>query len=110
MAQAAPAHLVPVTTTTPRAFFSEYSDENLISVGVPPALLPHVRDIQLEDDVDRLENILPREAFEGVFMMGAGYSVDVARAELGIARQAAVDTTDFAAAVERDSTKRQFVV
>ena len=110
MAQAAPAHLVPATTTTPRAFLSEYSDENLISVGVPPALLPHVRDIQLEDDVDRLENILPREAFEGVFMLGAGYSVDEARAELGIARQAAVDTTDFAAAVERDSTKRQFVV
>lgn len=110
MAQAAPAHPVPAPILAPRPFFSEYSDENLISLGVPPALLSHVRDLKQEDELDRLENVLPREAFEGIFMLGAGYSVDEARAELGLSRQAAVDTADFAAAVERDSTKRQFVV
>jgi superfamily I DNA and RNA helicase len=43
-------------------------------------------------------------------MLAAGYGVDEARTELGIARQTAIDTSDFAAAVERDSSKRQFVV
>src|SRR5439155_25685061 len=70
----------------------------------------HVREIQGEAELDRLEKILPREAFEAVFMLAAGYTVAEARTELGIARQGAIDPTDFAAAVERDTTRRQFVV
>jgi len=53
-----------------------------------------VREIRSEDELDRLEKILPREAFEAAFMLAAGYSVEEARTELGSARQAAVDTTD----------------
>ncbi len=110
MAQGAP----PLPQSDPAApvtaLFARFSDEELIALGVPQALLVHVREIQSEDDVDRLEKVLPREAFEGVFMLAAGYSVDEARTELGIARQAQVDTADFAAAVERDSSRRQFVV
>jgi superfamily I DNA/RNA helicase len=73
-------------------------------------MLSHVREIQGENDLDRLERILPREAFEALFMLAAGYSVEEARTELGIAKQAAIDTTDFVAAVNRDSTKRHFIV
>lgn len=111
MAQAAPASpQKPVAVPKSPALFARFSDEEIISLGVPSALLSHVREIQSEDELDRLEKILPREAFEAAFMLAAGYSVDEARAELGIARQVAIDTTDFAAAVERDSTKRHFVV
>jgi mRNA-degrading endonuclease RelE of RelBE toxin-antitoxin system len=92
------------------ALFKAFSNEELVSLGVPSPLVGHVREIKSENELDRLEKILPREAFEATFMLAAGYSVDEARTELGIARQAAIDTTDFAAAVERDSTKRQFVV
>lgn len=92
------------------ALFKAFSNEELISLGVPAPLLGHVREIKNENELDRLEKILPREAFEATFMLAAGYGVDEARAELGIARQTAIDTSDFAAAVERDTTKRQFVV
>jgi hypothetical protein len=110
MAQSAPAlPTVPAVSSSP-ALFKSVSDEELISLGVPAALLVHVREIKKENELDRLEEILPREAFEAVFMLAAGYSVDEARNELGIARQAAVNTSDFAAAVERDSSKRHFVV
>lgn len=97
-------------TKSQPALFKSFSDESLISLGVPASLLTHVRDITSEQDLDRLEKILPREAFEAVFMLAAGYTVEEARTELGVARQATVDTTDFAAAVERDSTRRHFVV
>ena len=92
------------------ALFKSFSDDDLISLGVPAPLLGHVREIKSENELDRIEKILPREAFEAAFMLAAGYTVDEARNELGIARQAGIDVTDFAAAVERDSTKRQFVV
>lgn len=92
------------------ALFQSFSDAELVSVGVPAPLVSHVREIRNEDELDRLEKILPREAFEATFMLAAGYSVDEAREELGIVRQANIDTADFAAAVERDSTRRHFVV
>lgn len=92
------------------SLFAAFSDESLGSLGVPQTLLKHVREIQNEDKIDRLEKILPREAFEALFMLAAGYSVDEARAELAISREPSVDTADFATAVDRDSSKRQFVV
>jgi superfamily I DNA/RNA helicase len=92
------------------ALFHAFSDVDLTALGVPSPLLSHVREIKTENELDRLEKILPREAFEAAFMLAAGYTVDEARNELGIARQAAIDVSDFAAAVERDSTKRHFVV
>lgn len=92
------------------ALFKAFSSEELISLGVPSPLLSHVREIKDESELDRLEKILPREAFEATFMLAAGYGVVEARTELGISHQTAIDTSDFAAAVERDTTKRQFVV
>src|SRR5690242_354145 len=111
MAAAAPVQQQkPVKATPLPALFDRFTDEQMISLGIPADLLTHVRELRSEDEIDRLEKILPREAFEAAFMLAAGYSVEETRTELGIARQATVDTADFAAAVERDSTKRHFVV
>jgi hypothetical protein len=110
LATSAPVAPLKTTAKSPPDLFHSFSDESLASLGVPAPLLGHVREIKSENELDRLEKILPREAFEATFMLAAGYSVEEARNELGIARQAAFDTQDFAAAVERDSTKRQFVV
>lgn len=110
LAETAPAAAPATVKATPRTLFTSQSDEDLLSLGVPPEFLTHVRDVKADDEVDRLETILPREAFEGIFLLAAGYSLTEARAELGIARAGAVDTRDFAAAVEREGTKRQFVV
>jgi hypothetical protein len=110
MAQSAPPAAPPAVTPPAPALFERFSDEELVSLGIPTTLLPPVREIREEGEVDRLERILPREAFEAAFMLAAGYSVEEARAELGIARQASVDTADFAAAIDRDSTRRHFVV
>lgn len=90
--------------------FKKISDQDLLSLGIPEPLLKHVRELRAEDEVESLESILPREAFEGVFLLAAGYSVGETRAELCIQKETAVDTADFASAVERAGSKRQFVV
>jgi hypothetical protein len=100
----------PTPATLPRPIFATCTDEELGSLSIPSSLLSHVRAVRHEDEIDRLEEILPREAFEAVFLLGAGYTVDEARNELGISREPSVDTTDFAAAVDRIGTRRQFVV
>jgi hypothetical protein len=111
MAQSAPPlPSKPEPAPTAPALFAKFTDDELVSLGVPASLLGPVREIGSEAGLDRLEPILPREAFEAVFMLAAGYTVEEARAELGIARQVEIDTSDFATAVERDSSKRHFVI
>jgi len=58
---------VPVakTLTTPRLFQS-LSDSDLLLLGVPIALLPTVRALHSESDLDALQSILPAEAYEGL--------------------------------------------
>lgn len=90
--------------------YDALQDEDLVSLGVPESLLAIVRDVKTEDSVDSLEKVLPREAFEGVYLLAAGYSVAEAREQLGIAKLSSVDTEDFAAAVDRQGSQRQFVV
>ena len=101
---------VPKSPVLVPGLFAKYDDAVFQSLGVPQALLHHVREVREEVEVDRLERILPREAFEAVFMLAAGYNPEEVRKELGIERPASVDPSDFAAAVERDSTRRHFVV
>ena len=93
-----------------KPLFAAITDEEFASLSVPDSLLPNVRAVTKEQDIDLLENLLPREAFEAVFLLGAGYSVAEARTELSIHVETGVDTNDFAAAVDRAGTRRQFVV
>jgi mRNA-degrading endonuclease RelE of RelBE toxin-antitoxin system len=99
-----------VEAKAPPALFAEHSDEDILSLGVPPNLLGHVRAVCTEKQLEEIEAVLPRDAFEGVFLVAAGYSIEEACSELCIQRQTSVDTNDFAAAVERDGSRRQFVV
>ncbi|MFZ4774167.1 MAG: UvrD-helicase domain-containing protein [Terrimicrobiaceae bacterium] len=92
------------------ALFANYSDGEIISLGVPPTLLSIVREVADEKELDSLEKVLPKESFEGIFLLAAGYTVEECRRELGIESQVGVDTEDFVAAVERAGSKRQFVV
>ena len=110
MAAEIPAPQSEAPKTADHALFDQFSDENLIALGIPPTLLKHVREVQLEQEIDLLEKVLPREAFEAVFLLGAGYSLEEVRNQLAIASQTSVDPADFATAVERESSKRQFVV
>ncbi len=95
---------------TVESLYESFTDEELISLGVPPELLSHVRAVSKDGDVDQLEKLLPREAFEGVFLLAAGYSLSEAREQLGVSKSESVDTADFATAVERVASQRQFVV
>lgn len=100
----------PVSPKPPPKMFEHFSDVEILSLGVPETMLKHVREVAEEGELDRLDRVLPREAFEAVFMLAAGYTPEEARAELDIQRMDGVDTADFDAAMDRNGSKRQFVV
>lgn len=89
--------------------FVELKDRELMRLGVPEALLPVVRQVKSEADLDAVENRLPVEAYEGLFMYMAGSRYD----EIINGREQPteqINTNDFAAALSRLETQSRFVV
>jgi len=90
----------------------EVEDDALLSVGLPKALLPAVRAVSNEDELDALAPHLPPEASDGIYLLASGHDLDETLAELDRAGlpDEGVDTDDFAAAVHHPESKRSFLV
>ncbi|MFB6076633.1 MAG: UvrD-helicase domain-containing protein, partial [Candidatus Nanohaloarchaea archaeon] len=89
--------------------FAEHRDRELVRLGVPEALLPLVRSIRTEEQLDEVQPYLPEEAYEALFLLAAGYSQREVDNELAY-RDQHVDPDDYAAALDRPNSKRRFAV
>lgn len=96
--------------------FAAHDDDVLFAAGVPRALLPSVRAVFSDEDLERLVPHLPPEAGEILTGLAAGLSLDEALEDVlgrptppvGAPEPAPVDTTDIKSALEREATQRQF--
>ncbi len=96
--------------------FHDKSDDDLFLSGVPRPLLPSVRSLQSEEDLDRLLPHLPPEAAEVLTGLAAGLTLDEAIEEVfgrtkppsGAPPPPTHDVHDVPAALEREGTQRQF--
>ncbi len=94
----------------PDPVFAELSDRDLMAIGVPEEMLPAVRTIRSEGDLDAMREELPVEAYEGLFLVLAGDSVSsiLSARETRVDRE--IDTEDFASAADRDESRSRFYV
>ncbi len=92
--------------------FSAFDDEELLLGGVPEPLLPAVRKIHTEGELDELAQYLPEEAQELLYLLASGYSFWDAIEEADRAKEkpAKVDTEDFAKALEQPESQRSFTI
>ena len=92
--------------------FDDFDDAALLAVGLPDALLPAVRAVSNEEELDALAPHVPAEASDGLYLLASGHDLDEALAQLdrGAAPAEGVDTDDFAAAVHHPESKRSFLV
>ncbi|MDN5939318.1 MAG: hypothetical protein L0H83_11740 [Salinisphaera sp.] len=88
--------------------FAGLRDREIRRLGVPDERLPVVRNVSSEDELEALESILPDEAFEALYLYAAGDPLEKIHAESAV--PGSVDTQDFSTALERDHTRRHFVV
>ncbi|WP_374691699.1 UvrD-helicase domain-containing protein [Accumulibacter sp.] len=90
--------------------FAALSDADLLSIGTPEELLGQVRSIRTEFELDAVQDLLPVEAYEGLFLIAAGDSLS----DVLISRETRVDrpidTEDFATAIETAESQSRFVV
>lgn len=89
--------------------FEALSDAELLGLGVPVPLLPAVRSVGDDADLDALVVHLPPEAGDGLYMVASGYSAEELHRELSRrAMPEPVDADDFAVAVHHPDSQRSF--
>lgn len=92
----------------PKSLFSKLKDRELLRLGVPEESVARVRKVASETELDELETHLPDDAYESLFLYVAGEPYENLIRELE--KPDTVDTADFAVALDRDATKRHFLV
>jgi len=106
-----PAPAAPAPGRPAGALLARVKDKHLLRLGVPEALLPLVRSFESEDDLERHEDDLPQEAYEALFLIAAGYTVEQVFHEMDKSPEGGVsDPADFGAALANDDSKRRFYV
>jgi superfamily I DNA/RNA helicase len=92
-----------------KGLFDGFKDKELLKAGIPEALLPLIRRLTTEAQLDEAGKNIPQEAFEALFMLAAGFTLaEVLNEQERQATAKPVDTTDFAAALEAPDSQRRF--
>lgn len=92
------------------SLFAHCSDDQLMLLGVPEALLPAVRAVSSEEALSRLIEWVPQDCVDGLILLADGKPIEVVIEELERQRPAAIDPTDVAAALETPESKAEFLV
>jgi len=101
-----------VTETKPdqETFFSQFRDKDLLKLGIDEALLPYVKALDTEEDLDNFRQYISEEAYEALFYLLSGDSFDEAYNYLYAQNNTNISSDDFTKALENDSSKRNFYV
>ena len=109
--EAAPAKVIlpekPAEKELPD-IYQQFTDADLAGVGVTDLMLPLIRSIKSENEIETLLNTIPKTTYEALFMLGLGENYDEVRDELGIIPDATYDAEDFDSALELDQNKQHF--
>lgn len=90
--------------------FDGVRDRELKRLGVPEEHLPQVRALQTLAALEEMRLTLPPEAFEALYWLGDGESLEEVEKAMATGVVESVDTTDFGTALERNASRRRFVV
>lgn len=92
--------------------FDAIRDRQLLQLGVPEEALALVRSMKIEADLEtaRVNEQIPTDAYEGLFMLMAGADFDEAYNEIVPAAPDSVDIDDFGTALSRPESQAHFTV
>jgi superfamily I DNA/RNA helicase len=94
----------------PAPLYAALTDAELLSIGTPEEMIPQVRHIRSEQDLDAMQEALPVEAYEGLFLVAAGDTVSEVLTARETRVDKKVDTEDFATALQTAESQARFVV
>ena len=110
--QDAPIEPAPPVEQDLKGLFDEVKDREMRKLGVPEQLLPKIRSICDESQLDLLASELPEEVAEALYMLASGYTIQEAFSELNKndSDNAPVASEDFKTALGHPDAMRRFHV
>lgn len=98
-----------IVTEVRKALFEVYNAKQIMALGVPESFVESVLAVTSEAELEKLEPRIPPEAYEPLYLLAAGEDYDELLASYNeVKEDEVVDTNDFAAALERTSSQRNF--
>ena len=102
--------LTSESDTEAPALFRKLKDRHLTSFGIPEEMIPALRSVRTESELDKLSSAIPEEAFDCLLMFASGFSVSEIMAEIKPDEPETVDTEDIEAALKHSDSRRRFWV
>ncbi len=99
-----------ITPIPAAPLFAALSDHELMSLGAPQDWLDRIRLVRSEAELDTLQGSLPIEAYEGLFLVAAGDTVDQVLSARETRVDRTINTSDFAGALAMPESQSRFVV
>lgn len=92
--------------------FDDIHDRHVLRFGVPEGMMPRVRRLTTEAELDRLAQDLPTEAAQALYALAAGDTVEDVYADQAksVDRPVPVDPRDVAAALDNPESRQRFYV
>jgi hypothetical protein len=100
----------PVMPVAQPGLFDQLTDRDLQSLGAPEDWLERLRALHTIEALDELQPLLPVEAYEGLFLIAAGDTVNQVLVSRETRLDKKIDTSDFSAALETAESQSRFVV
>jgi len=106
-----PEPVLQAATEQRRPLFEKIRDREMARLGVPADQLQLVRAVCSDEELDRLADRLPQEAYEALYYLSQGMTYEEVLRDLDRDQSdRPVDTADFAAALDNPDTQRRFYV
>jgi superfamily I DNA/RNA helicase/mRNA-degrading endonuclease RelE of RelBE toxin-antitoxin system len=91
--------------------FENYNTEQLIKLGLPEEFSEKAFNLTSLEELQTIEKELPVEAYEALYMIASGLPYDEVLADYNDnSNNEDIDVDDYAAAIERNGSKRRFVL
>lgn len=100
----------PAVIESVRPPFEALSNVELLSLGVPEDWIQTVKELPNDSSLDSVQQYLPIEAYEGLFLFLAGDSINQILMARDTRIDQVIDTQDFGKALESAESQSRFVV
>lgn len=104
----APAVSAAKTAPPPPPLFASIADNDLVKVGVPDVLLPAIRKLTSDEELENAKPGIPADAYDALVCLAAGFTVQETVEELERGKGPPVTADEFAAALKTPESRRTF--
>ena len=94
-----------------KALFVDIRDRHLLQLGLPEIQIPLIRSLKTAEDLDKIANQLPQEAYEALFFIADGFSIEEVFQDIEtVEKKEEIDTNDYGSALNNPDSRRRFYV